>query len=173
MQLYLVHFLPYLKGHGHEADLLGFLQKLVLHRSLTLPFEWFQFWLRIRGDNCNWNDSPTRRVGKSATLWLVSQGVADSPTRRVGESGNRWLLSQRVCFWMFKRKLASRRVGDSPTRRVGESFFNYENLSEFEAKIRTACKGLMPNRFMQKPQKIHLIAMSLQDLQSVPIFHNM
>jgi hypothetical protein len=39
-----------LKGHGNEADFLGFLQKLVPQRSLTLPFEPFRFWLRIRGD---------------------------------------------------------------------------------------------------------------------------
>ncbi len=39
-----------LKGHGNEADFLGFLQKLVPHRSLTLPFELFHFWLRIRRD---------------------------------------------------------------------------------------------------------------------------
>jgi hypothetical protein len=37
-----------LKGHGN--DFLGFLQKLVPHKSLTLPFEPFLFWLRIRGD---------------------------------------------------------------------------------------------------------------------------
>jgi hypothetical protein len=28
-----------LKGHGNEADFLGFLQKLVPHESLTLPIE--------------------------------------------------------------------------------------------------------------------------------------
>ncbi len=39
-----------LNGHGNEADFLGFLQKLDPHRSLTLPFEPFRFWLRIRGD---------------------------------------------------------------------------------------------------------------------------
>jgi hypothetical protein len=38
-----------LKGHGNEADFLGFLHKLNPHRSLTLPFEPFRFWLRIRG----------------------------------------------------------------------------------------------------------------------------
>jgi hypothetical protein len=37
-----------LKGHGHMA--MGFLQKLVPHESLTLPFKPFRFWLRIRGD---------------------------------------------------------------------------------------------------------------------------
>jgi hypothetical protein len=30
-------------GHGNEADFLGFLHKLVPHRSLTLPFEPFRF----------------------------------------------------------------------------------------------------------------------------------
>ncbi len=39
-----------LKGHGNEADFLGFLHKSVRHRSLTLHFEPFRFWLRIRGD---------------------------------------------------------------------------------------------------------------------------
>jgi hypothetical protein len=34
-----------LKGHGKEADFLGFLQKLVPHESLTLPFGPFRFWL--------------------------------------------------------------------------------------------------------------------------------
>ncbi len=36
----LVHYLelkPKLKGHGNEADFLGFLQKLVPHESLTIP----------------------------------------------------------------------------------------------------------------------------------------
>jgi hypothetical protein len=39
-----------LKGHGNEADFLGFLQKLVPHESLTLTFEPFRFWLGIPGD---------------------------------------------------------------------------------------------------------------------------
>jgi hypothetical protein len=30
-----------LKGHGNEADFLGFLQKSVPHESLTLPIEPF------------------------------------------------------------------------------------------------------------------------------------
>ena len=55
-----------LKGHGNEADFLGFLQKLVPHGSLTLPFEPLRFWLRIRRDIHNRkNDSPTRRLGES------------------------------------------------------------------------------------------------------------
>jgi hypothetical protein len=45
-----------LKEHSNEADFLGFLQKLVLHRSLTLPFE------------PGVDNSPTRRVGELATL---------------------------------------------------------------------------------------------------------
>jgi len=58
----------YLKGHGNEADFLGFLHKSVRHRFLTLHF------------------------------------------------------------------------ADSSTRRVGESFFDYEYLRKFEAKIGTARK---------------------------------
>ncbi len=75
-----------LKGHGNEANFLGFLQKLVPHRSLTLPFEPLRFWLRIRGDI----RKTTPRVGESAFECLkensASQRVVDSPTRRVGES---------------------------------------------------------------------------------------
>jgi hypothetical protein len=39
-----------LKGHGNEADFLGFLQKSVGRRFLTLHFEPFQFGLHIHGD---------------------------------------------------------------------------------------------------------------------------
>jgi hypothetical protein len=39
-----------LKGHGNEAGFLGFLQKLVPPRSLTLPLDPFRFCLRIRRD---------------------------------------------------------------------------------------------------------------------------
>ncbi len=56
----------YVKGQGNEADFLWLLQKLVPHRSLTLPFEPFRFWLRIRGDIRN--RKPTRRVGESTRL---------------------------------------------------------------------------------------------------------
>jgi hypothetical protein len=47
-----------LKRHGNEADFLGFLQKSVRHRSLTLHFEPFRFWLRIRGDIHNRKTTP-------------------------------------------------------------------------------------------------------------------
>jgi hypothetical protein len=70
-----------LKGHVNEADFLGFLQKLVPHRSLILPFEPFRFWLRIRRDICNGKtfeclkeNSASRRVGPP----------------RLGESGSRY-----------------------------------------------------------------------------------
>ncbi len=48
----------YLKGHGNEADFLGFLQKSVPHESLTLHFEPFRFSLGIRGDIRNWKTTP-------------------------------------------------------------------------------------------------------------------
>jgi hypothetical protein len=47
-----------LKGHGNEADFLGFLQKSVRHRFLTLHFEPFRFELRIRGDIRNRKTTP-------------------------------------------------------------------------------------------------------------------
>jgi hypothetical protein len=49
-----------LKGHGNEADFLGFLhkKKSVRHRSLTLHFEPFRFWLRIRRDIRNRKTTP-------------------------------------------------------------------------------------------------------------------
>jgi hypothetical protein len=53
-----------------------FLQKLVPHRSLTLPFEPFQFWLRIYRKT-------TPRLGN----W-GSQRLSNSPSRRVGESSS-------------------------------------------------------------------------------------
>jgi hypothetical protein len=61
-----------LKGHGNEADFLGFLQKLGPHRSLTLPFEPFRFRLRIRGDIRNRKTTP--RLGESVTLRLGKSG---------------------------------------------------------------------------------------------------
>jgi hypothetical protein len=47
-----------LKGNGNETDFLGFLQNLVPHESLTLPFDPFRFWLRIRGDIRNRKTTP-------------------------------------------------------------------------------------------------------------------
>ena len=81
----------------------GFLQKLGPHRSLTLPFEPFRFWLRIRGDIHNGKTTP--RLWESATLRLGksgSQGVDDSPSRGVDDS-------------------PSGGVDDSPSRGVDES----------------------------------------------------
>jgi hypothetical protein len=49
-----------LKGHGYEAEFLGFLHK---------PVRPFRFWLRNRGDIYNQkNHSPTRRVGELTRL---------------------------------------------------------------------------------------------------------
>jgi hypothetical protein len=90
-----------LKGHGNEVDFLGFLQKLVPHRSLTLTFEPFRFWLQIRGDIRNQKTTP--QLGKSGS-------------RRVGQ----------LAFECLKENSPSRRVGDSPTWRVGE-LLRFEN----------------------------------------------
>ncbi len=78
-----------LKGHGNEADFLGFLQKLGPHWSLTLPFEPFCFWLRIRRDIRNRKTTPR---------------LAESGSRH-GESGSRYsnFLKFSVDFPDFKR----------------------------------------------------------------------
>ncbi len=63
------------KEHGNEADFLRFLHKSVPHESLTLPFELFRFWLRIRRDIHNRKTTPryilTHRVGESTRFSRV------------------------------------------------------------------------------------------------------
>jgi hypothetical protein len=51
-------FMSSLMGHGNEADFLGFLQKLVGHESLRLPFEPFRLLLRICGGIRNRKTTP-------------------------------------------------------------------------------------------------------------------
>ncbi len=126
------------------------MQKLVPHRSLTLPFEPFRFCLRIRGDIRNRKTTP--RLGESATLRLgesgsrrlsdwESRGVDNSPTRRVGESA----------FECLKENLASQRAVDSPTRRAGESLWNcYWNFLKFIIKLQH-CRRL--NQHLKGPIK--------------------
>jgi hypothetical protein len=92
-----------LKGHGNEADFLGFLQKLVPHESLTLPFRA----VPILASNLqrylySKNESPLSPI----------RGVADSPYRWVGESTTPRITDT----W-------SRRLPASPIRRVGYWIF--------------------------------------------------
>jgi hypothetical protein len=68
-----------LKGHGNEADFLGFLHKSVPHEYLTLSLEPFQFWLRIRSHIRN------RKT-----------------TNRLAESGNQQDFSRVPFFQTFK-----------------------------------------------------------------------
>jgi hypothetical protein len=67
-----------LKGHGNETDFLGFLQKLVPHESLTLPFGLFRFWLRIRGD-IRIQKITITDMGSCRLPVSLSRGVDDSP----------------------------------------------------------------------------------------------
>jgi hypothetical protein len=64
-----------LKGHGNEPNFLSFLHKSLWPRSLTLHFEPFRFWLRIRGDI---------RIRKT--------------TPRIGDSGESRLHVDRIIF---------------------------------------------------------------------------
>ncbi len=115
----------FLKGHGNKADFVGFLQKLVPHRSLTLPFELFWFWLRIRGNIRNRKrlpNSTTRRVGELGSWRLsdsASREVADTPIWRVGESTTPRLAESESRLLNVKRQLGeseSRRLPDSASR---------------------------------------------------------
>ena len=104
-----------LKGHGNEADFLGFLHKLSPHRSLTLPFEAFHYWLRIRGDIEKWlGDSASRRLSNS-----VSRGVGDSQTRRVGESAFEcWKENSKTWKKLYRIYRQSCRLTYSPSQGV-------------------------------------------------------
>jgi hypothetical protein len=64
--------LPYseLKGHGNEPNFPRFLHKSLWPTSLTLHFEPFRFWLRIRGDIRIRKTTP--RIGESTRLPGVS-----------------------------------------------------------------------------------------------------
>jgi hypothetical protein len=115
-----------LKGHGNETDFLGFLQKSVPHESLTLPFEPFRFWLRIRGDICIRKTTPRYH-------WY-----AESVTPRITDRESRllnFLKENSLYRWYWEsstphtsdtvsRRLPislSRRVADSAYHRYGES----------------------------------------------------
>ncbi len=95
-----------LKGHGNEADFLGFLQKSVPHESLTLRFELFRIWLGIRRNilvKKRLSDSPSRRIDASSI-------------RRVGESANKFLKDKSLHQWVGES--VSRWLPDSASRGV-------------------------------------------------------
>ncbi len=116
-----------LKGHGNEADFfLGFLQKLVPHESLTLPFDPFRFWPRIRGDihirkttphYHRYTESATPRItgteSRLLNFWKENslyRWYGDSSTPRTGD-----MVSCRLPISL------SRRVADSTYHWYGES----------------------------------------------------
>jgi hypothetical protein len=113
-----------LKGHSNEADFLGFLQKLVPHRSLTLPFEPFRFWLRIRGDIRNRKTTP--RLTESAFECLNE----NSASRRLPDSASREVANSQT-----------RRVGESSTPRLGESLFEFYKIFHHLKQLNQTFKG--------------------------------
>ncbi len=69
-----------LKGHGNDADFLGFLQKLVPHRSLT-------HYLSSRSD-----------FGfEFAEIFVIENRLCDSTSREVGDSPIRDLCRTDLC----------------------------------------------------------------------------
>jgi hypothetical protein len=76
------------KGYGNEADFPRFLHKSVWHLSLTLHFEPFRFWLRIREDIRNGKMTPRlAESGSRRLFYSASWGVADSTTRQNHNGG--------------------------------------------------------------------------------------
>ncbi len=79
-----------LKGHGNELNFPRLLHKSVWHRSLTLHFEPFRFWLRILGDilirktTTRLSDSTIRGVDNSPHHWYT-----ESTTPRITDTESR------------------------------------------------------------------------------------
>jgi hypothetical protein len=129
-----LHIRMCLKGHGNEADFLGFSQKLVPHESLILPFEPFRFLLRIRGDIRIQKPLPAITDTGSRRLHVsVIRRVADSLHHRSGESPTPCITETRS-----RRLPASliRGVGDSPHHRYGESAIEFFKRKFSVAMIR-------------------------------------
>jgi hypothetical protein len=105
-------------------------------------------------------DSLTRQDGESSTPRLTESAtpqLAESESQRLAKSE-----SQRLT------KSESQHLAKSESRQLAESGsrFSITNISanlkpKLERLERYQCKRSMRNQFLQKPQKIRLIAMSL------------
>jgi hypothetical protein len=96
----------------------GFVQKLVPHESLTLPFEPFRFWLRMRGDIRIQKPLPAITHTESLLLNFFKRKLSVSSTPRTSDTVSHRLpvsLSQRVA------NSANHRYGESTTPRIVES----------------------------------------------------
>jgi hypothetical protein len=124
-----------LKGHGNEADFLGFLQKLVPHESLTIPFGPFRFWLRIHGDIRIWKTTPCyHRYGESPTPRIIELGsrrlpqhwYAESPTPCITDTESRLLnFLKENSLYRWYGESESRRLRVSPIWRVDDSEYRW------------------------------------------------
>ncbi len=123
-----------LKGHGNETDFLGFLQKLVPHVSLTLPFQPFRFWLRIRGGihirkmtprYHRYGESGTPRISDTGSHHLPAsliRGVADSPHHWYEESATpRIIDTESQLLNIFKENSPYPWYGESSTPRTSDT----------------------------------------------------
>jgi hypothetical protein len=85
--MYCILFYVDIKGTGNETDFLGFLQKLVSHESLTLPFEPFWCRLRIYWDIRIWNTTPRyHKYGESPTPRITDMRRRQLPASLIRES---------------------------------------------------------------------------------------
>ncbi len=122
-----------LKGHGNEANFPRFLHRSVWHRSLTLHFKPFQFWLQILGDIRNWktnlwlSESGNHRLSNSASLGVPILWFHESGSRRFSDSASQGIADSPI--WLFgvsaieclKDNSPHRWVVDSDARRDGVS----------------------------------------------------
>jgi hypothetical protein len=128
-----------LKGHGNEADFLGFLQKLVPHESLTIPFEPFRFWLRIRRDIHIWKTTPRyHRYGKS-------------PTPHISDTGSRQLPASLICGVTDSRyhwyaESTTPRITDTESRLL--NFLKENSLYRWYGELSTPRTSDMVSRWL-------------------------
>ncbi len=111
-----------------------FLQKLVPHESLTLPFEPFRFLLQIRGDihirkttprYHRHGESPTPRISDTGCRRLpasLMRGVADSPHHWYAESATPRITDMESRLFNFlKENSLYRWYGESSTPRTSDT----------------------------------------------------
>ncbi len=117
-----------LKGYGNKPDFPRFLHKSVRHRSPTLHFGPFRFWLRILRDICikkttpRLSDTGSRRLSHS-TIGGVDNSphhrYAESTTPRITDTECRLFnfLKEHSLDWWYGETSTSR-ISDAESRRL-------------------------------------------------------
>jgi hypothetical protein len=128
----------YLKGHGYEADFLGFFHKPVPHEPLPLHFELFRFALRILGDI---------RDSKNKTRLPIDK-ILSKPLNKsmmiVAYFLLHWSLKSWFSLLKFGKSMINFKIlnsdspthhSDSPTHRVGEFLEKYSDSESLTCRV--------------------------------------